>query len=349
MDGLRDSVEPLLSGKISSESRDALYASLMLYVFRGCKQSDVRSVVNKFGIEFDFLSWRKSIHHNGQLMKNCKVWAYNSFCHRAALPASFAHISQKDRNTLTTCLNHRPVASHLSSLVEYGATPLDLDEFDEKICESVYSRDVTAYLRTLVRTKLGFLVRSHATPVDDFVDELRTGALFALLRSYPRFEDVGHMRAICKSQAHNNAINIIYTNTTASRQRLTMNDDGTYSSLMVPLAEFGADQVVTSLGSEVISESYLVTGLDGNSQSRWEQSFALSEVAKSHNLSERQRTFLGIMMGQPHAEFSKFLGQDNTVAVEEMLYSAYMRRACKYMKVSYERAQEFLSSLKKVL
>ena len=54
-------------------------------------------------------------------------------------------------------------------------------------------------------------------------------------------------------------------------------------------------------------------------------------------------------MGQPNAEFSRFIGQDNTVAVEEMLYSAYTRRACRFMKVSYERAQDFLASLRKVL
>jgi hypothetical protein len=348
--GLRDSVDPCVSGRPSTEARNALYSSLLLYVFRGCTQNDVRKVVTKHDLDFDFLTWRRALRSNGQLMKNCKVWVFNSFFEGSRLPARFADISAKDRNTLGICLDDKKMLSHLRSLKTYGAQPLDLQALDDVLYESIYAKDVTAYFRSLVKTKLGFLVSSQGSTASDFVDELRIGALYTLLRSYPRYEDLGHMKAICKSQGHNHAINIIHSYTTASRQRLQQNTDGTYSSVMVPIAEFGADQYVSEEGSgDLVTSSYLVTGLDGKSQSAWERSFALSELSNSHKLSERQRLFLSLLLGQPNAEFSAFLGEDNSSALETRQYRAYLRRTCQFLKVPLPKARAFLESLQSVL
>jgi hypothetical protein len=346
MSGLRESVDPLITGKVSREGRRALYGSLTLYTFRGCTQKDIRSVLERYQVGFDLLTWRRSLHNNGQLMKNCKVWLYNSFVRGTPLPASFASVSQADRNTLTDCLQSNRIRDHLSSLVAYGAEPLTIDSLDSLLCESLYSRDVNAYFRSMVRKKLGFVVRTHGMNVSDLVDELRIGALFTLLRSYPRYEDVGHMKAICKAQAHNQTINLIHSYTTSSRQRLALNSDGTYSSLMVPITEFGTDG---SPDFQELSSSYLVTGLDGATQSRWEQSFALRELSESSSISPKQRMFLQLMLGTPNGEFSGFIGSSNEDAVEEMPHGAYMKKVCQYLGVTIGSAKAFLQSTKALL
>jgi len=349
--GLRGSVEPLLGSKIDREQAVALYESLLLYTFRGCTQADIRRVLDRKGIEFDFLSWRLALRSNGLLMKNCKVFAYQFYCGNAP-SAKTAGIPMKDRNTIGGVVEEsRALRKHFKYLVDYGAQPLSIPELDRQLTEAVYSKDVTAYMNHIVRTKLGFLTASYGHVASDFVDDLRIGALYTLLRSYPRYEDLGHMKAICKSQAHNQAINIIKTNTASSRQRLRQNHDGTYSSLMVPLASFGADQTVTDEGSgtDSVVSSYLVTGIDGTTQSSWEQKFALSELSSSPQLSIKQRTFLSLMSGNPNAEFSAFLGMDNTEAVETLKYTAYMKKVCVFLGVPIRKAQAFLHSLQRVL
>jgi hypothetical protein len=120
---------------------------------------------------------------------------------------------------------------------------------------------------------------------------------------------------------------------------------------MVPMSEFGDDQFVASAssGHEVIASSYLVTGIDGVTQSRWEQSFALNELLASPGLPSLKRRFLNLMVGNPSVEFSAYLGKNNEEAIHNMQYSAYMRRVCLFLKVPFPAAKSFLGSLKSQL
>lgn len=345
-EGLRDSVEPLLKCAHSKQQLSDLYAILVTYIFRGCTQHDVRSVMAKSGVKFDFLTWRRALYSNGLLMKNGKVWAYAVFC---GMKTSSLDLSMKDRNTIREALKSPRLIKFLTHLRdEYGAVPLTISQLDRAICDSVYSRDVTAFLNHTARTRMAFLTSSFGIPRSDLVDELRIGALFTVLKSFPRFEDIGHVRAICKAQAHNHSINIIKEQTSQSRQRLIKNDDGSYSNAMIPISEFGDDQFVMSSesGHEVIASSYLVTGIDGVTQSRWEQGFALKELLSSQDLPPLKRKFLSLMIGSPSAEFSGYLGKSNEEAIHTMQYSAYTRRVCAFLKVPYPAAKNFLESLK---
>lgn len=345
-EGLRNSVEPLLTGKHSREQLFDLYAALVTYIFRGCNQHEVRSVLLKGRIEFDFLTWRREVYRNGLLMKNAKVWVYSKFC---GVKTSNLGLSIQDRNTLSDTLDDPRLSQYLAHLRdEYGATPLSLSQLDRAICDSLYSGDVTAFLRNTARTKMGFLSKSYGLPLSDLVDELRIGALFTLLKSYPRYEDLGHMRAICKSQAHNQSINIIKEHTSQSRQRLQKNPDGSYTSIMVPMSEFGEDQFVANdtSGHDVVVSSYLVTGIDGVTQSRWEQSFALKELLASPNISPLKRKFLNLMVGNPSDEFSSYLGLRNEEAIHSMRYPTYTKRVCSFLKVPLKSADSFLKSLR---
>lgn len=343
--GLRASVESHLHSSMRISDLQPLLSHLMLYAFNGCHQSDIREVIRRQGFDFDFLAWRREYPRNGLLLKDQKVWAYWAFVNDEKLKVD--SVSRREANALECALETPALRRHLRSLYREGAAALTLPELDGDIQDSLCSDDVNAYLRTLVRTKMSFLVQSFGYTKDHLFSELRSAALVALLKSYPRFEDIGHMRAICKSAAKNHCINFIKTNTTQSRQRLKQNEDGTYSNLMVPMESFGTEHAVASNDGTVSAS--LVTGLDGVSQSHWEQLFALRQLMHSDKLKPKQRLFLSLALGTPNGEFTAFLGQSNEKYMETRPYGDYLSRLCQFMQVNAEVAKKFLASLQKFL
>lgn len=342
--GLREVVAHYYTGKLPTEAQlMPLYGALLLYVFRGCKQASIRKLIKHYDYEFDFLSWRRNIHHMGTLLKEVKLWTYWYFVNGSNLQA--VDLPIKERNTVKTALRFKPLQRHLTALRdEYGAPALTPDQLDEMIQESLYSNDVNAYLRSLIREQMGFLVQSFGYTNHDLLCELRINALSTLLRSYPRYEDVGHMRAICKSCSHNHAVNFIKTNTTESRQRLRQNADGTYSNMLVPIDLFGSEQSVSS--EEGVVSATLVAGLDGVTQSQWDQLFALRELQNHPRMTARHRQFFNLALGKPDGAFSEFLGSPNDQVIERRPYDEYLKSVCKFMGLKPTSMQSFLASLK---
>lgn len=339
--GLRASVESRIPYKVSPSKLQPLLDSLTLYVFRGCHQADIRKVLAKLDFNFDFLSWRRDLPHNGVLLKDCKLWLYRLYLCNEKI--TIDSLSRKDRNSLEASLDNKLVSRHLRSLKQYGAPALLPEELDSRIADSLYSHDVTAFLHHVVRTKLAFLVQSFGYSARDLVDELRLSSLVALLKTYPRYEHLGHMRAVCKANAANRAQNIIDTNTTDSRQRLRQNPDGTYTNLLVPMDLYGSEQSI--IGEDGTVSATLVSGLDGVSHSQWERLFSLRQLTGSASLTPKQRLFLRLALGEPHGDFSAFIGRSNDEAIEAMSYNDYIRKVCRFVKVTEEMAHEFLQSL----
>lgn len=343
--GLRASVESNLRGRCSVSELQPLYGSLMLYAFRGCLQNDVRAVIQKYNYDFDFLTWRRQLPSNGLLLKDQKVAAYWYFVNKK--PLRLESISQKEYNAMSLALESPGLKRHLRGLVKYGARPMTISQLDKYIAQSLYSSDVTAYLKTLVSKKMSFLISSFGYTRSSLLAELQVSSLVALLRSYPRYENLGHMKAICKVNAHNHCINFIKTNTSRSRQRLLQNEDGTYSNLLVPLDTYGSDHAVQNAEGTV--SATLVTGLDGSSQSHWEQMFALHQLLESKKLRPRQRAFLTLAIGKYDAGFSEFLGRPNDDYLEKRPYTDYLKAACRYLCLDEVAAFKFLSSLREHL
>lgn len=208
----------------------------------------------------------------------------------------------------------------------------------------MYSNDVTAFLRTQVRSKMGFLIKSFGYSSHDLLCELQLSALNTLLRSYPRYEDIGHMRAICKSSARNHSINFINTNTTEGRQRLRKNADGTHTNLMVPIDMFGSEHSIA--GEDGVVSATLVSGIDGVSESQWEQLFSLRELQSHPRMTAKHRQFFNLALGKPDGAFSDFLGQPNDQMIERRSYQDYLGSVCKYMGLKESSMNSFLSSLK---
>jgi len=340
---LQSLVHHFYRGPIPTERKlRPLYGALLLYVFRGCKQQQIRNLIDHHQFDFDFLSWRRNLHHMGFLLREVKLWSY--WYHSRGQHLRELKLSRGGINAVKSALEFKPLQRHFSYLSEYGAEPLSNNELDQLILDSLYSSDVKAFMGSLVREKMSFLITSFGFTHRDLMCELQLNSLVALLKSYPRFEDVGHMRAICKSSAHNHCINFIHSNTTDSRQRLRKNEDGTHSNLMVPIDMYGADQVFS--GEDGVASVSLVSGIDGVSSSQWEQMFALREVMESNKLTESHRRFLRLALGTPDGEFSEFLGMPNDEACESRRYPDYLSSVCKFMGLSQSRMYSFLTSLR---
>ncbi len=342
--GLRELVAHYYTGKPRTEQQlMPLYGALMLYVFRGCKQQSIRKLIAHHEYEFDFLAWRRNLHHMGHLLKDVKLWTYWFYVNGYSMKE--VPLDIKEKNSIKQALKFKPLQRHLKALhEEYGAVALTPVQLDAMIQDSLYSDDVTAFLRTQVRSKMGFLVQSFGYTSHDLLCELRLSALSALMKSYPRYEDIGHMRAICKSSARNHSINFIHTNTTDGRQRLRKNEDGTHSNMLVPIDLFGSEQSV--LGEDGIVSATLVSGLDGVTQSQWEQTFSLRELQNHPRMTARHRQFFSLALGKPDGAFSEFLGQPNDQLIERRSYSDYLNSVCQYMGLKESSMQSFLSSLK---
>lgn len=340
--GLRASVEFHLHRKYTLPQLQPLFGALLLYSFRGCTQQDIRQLIAKQGYEFDFLSWRRELPSNGLLLKDQKVHTFWKFANGDRLPMD--SISRTESNALACALEYPKLQRHLKQLVKYGARAMTVPQLDKYIARSLYSSDVTAYLRTLVSQKMSFLAQSYGYTRSSLLSELQIGALVALLKSYPRYENLGHMRAICKAAGHNHCINVIKSNVTTARQRLKQNEDGTYSNVIVPLDMYGSDQAVHSEEGSVVAT--LVTGIDGVSQSQWEQMFALKELLESNRLKPRQREFLRLALGTHDPGFSEFLGRPNEDYLEKRPHVDYLRAVCRYLDLDERGAFKFLTSLR---
>lgn len=333
--------------------RSFLLGTLFLYVFRGTDQKTMRAAFKASRLEFDFLAWRRCLHSNGALLRDGKVAMYRRFagsvdtCKRSAVYG----LSRRDWNYLELALKHSPLVKRLSSLHKEGREPLSVPAFDKFCTDVLTSSDLLTYIRKYVRRKMGFLVRSYGRTFQEMEMDLLSWAHYSLLKSYPRFDDVGHGIAIAKTTVKNRGVNLILSMTSAKQNELITDENGACERTTVSLSSVadGTGQFLTADGT-FVHRSLLVVGLDGVPASAvsvdWETQQAIKQLLTSGELNSNHKRFLGLMLGNGCPEFSEWLGAENSDAIEQMEYSKYMLNVCKFMGVPPERANTFLKSLR---
>jgi len=351
MKGLYASVESCLKAPLKLSTKSDLYAILLLYLFRGCMQTDVRSWLEENSVDFDFLTWRKALHRNGALLKNVKVFTYAKFCGFKTNLADYEFSAEESR-AVNLALKNPDLVARLTEYRDEKRHPLGLRLYDRYLAEALTSADLDLYLRKFIRKKMSFLVRSYGLSASEIKADLLSFALFTLLKSYPKFDDLGHMTAIAKTAVKRRGVNLIKEQTTQKRQRLIHNADGSYTATNVTTST-AAGNMVSDPGSVAtqgdVTSSYLVTGLDGKVQSAWEQAFSLKQLLVSGQITQKQRRFLSLLLGQPCQEFSDWLGKNNESVAENLDHHSYLEAVCEFMSVPVPKAQAFLGSLQRFL
>lgn len=338
-------------GMMRPELRSSVIGALLLYVFRGTDQSEIRSVIKGRGIDFDFLSWRRHLHRNGALLRNGKIFVYHKACGLSPSPKEF-ELSKRESLWLSRALEFKPLERRLRFLIEEEARPpLCLKSFDNYAGSVLSSEDFVTYVKKYVAKKMAFLRASYNVTFHELQSDLYSWSHYALLRAYPRFDDEGHGIAIAKTIAKRRGVNLIKSLTAQKNDQLITHADGTCERTSVSLSSVsdGTGQFLTADGT-FIHRSLLVVGMNGLSSAAssigWDTLYSLKELTKSSQFTSTQRRFLSMMIGNHDAEFSEYLGVPNEDALSKMDYAVYKRRVCQFLSLPEPLANRFLSNLR---
>lgn len=331
--------------------RLSVIGSLFLYVFRGTDQANIREVFNAKSVAFDFLSWRRQLHSNGDLLRNGKIFLYHHACGLSPNSSTFG-LTRRENIWLRQALEFEPLVKRLNFLFRSEhRPPMSLSSFDDFSRDVLTSQDYKTYVRRYIHKKMSFLVASYNVTFKELESDLISWSHFALLRAYPRFDDVGHGIAIAKTIAKRRGVNLIKTLTAQKNNQLITKADGSCERVAVSLSNIadGSGQFLTADGT-FLHRSMLVVGMNGLSSAAdsvgWDTLLSIKELISSKSLTPAQRYFLALMVGTPDQDFSDFLGSENEEYIHRVDYSVYKNKVCDFLELSEPLADRFLSNLK---
>jgi hypothetical protein len=235
-----------------------------------------------------------------------------------------------------------------------GRPPIGLKSLDAYLASVVSSEDYRTYVSKYIAKKMGFLIKSYNTTRDEIRSDLDSWALYALLKSYPRFDDVGHGIAIAKTTAKRRGVNLMKSLTAGNKNALITDKNGNCSATNVSMSslEDQTGQFLTEDGS-YYHRSLLVVDLNGKSRAggamSWEDTTALQELLESPRLTKKQRLFLRLASGIPDEEFTAFLGEPNEDYAERVEFEQLKQKICSHLGLRGSMADLFLANLRKHL
>lgn len=344
-----------LKGRISSSLRQDLCGRLLTYIYRGpVSVQQLRAFVTEHQIDFNLFAFRKELSSNGSVLFGSKTYLYSQVASKyqpeaRTLSSKDCGVSIKEARLLTTTANgHKLLGDTLAYYAKKQYRALHPEELQRLVTEVICTDDYEKYVSKYVYRKMSFLIKSFGYTAEDLINDLKRSSMYAVLRTYPAFNDYAHVLRLAKSTAHNIGINIIHQATTAGRQRLTRDN----TPLLVPLhvTESNGGASVADHDGSLINDSYLVVGRSGTRTSNDElDTYAsLRMLLNSKKLREEQKRFLRLMMGTPDVEFSTWLGQPNEDLVEKS-YDVYLNSACLFLSIQIDEARSFLRKLSKYL
>lgn len=262
------------------------------------------------------LKIKRLIDTSGYILRNCKLyaWAYHRAIRCGDDIPRFRHygVSKSDAAFLRT-LNLDKVPKKYPAMTQQQMT--DMLGF-------VTEPDLVEYMGKFIGKKLIFLDKEFGMPVEEIQQTLVQTAIYAVYRAYPRFNPrtPGHHIAVAKIAVRNRGQNLIQENTTQSRQRMTKDN--------VPLV------------------TYVHDAMEAPEQDSYVKDGAMTLASIEHKMTPKARRFLLIMSGQHDAEFSAYLGKDNSVAVERMDFDNYSSKVKKFFSASSRSVERMYSKIR---
>lgn len=331
--------------------RRSVIGSLCLYVFRGTDQAEIREVLKSRQVDFEFLSWRRHLHRNGEFLRNGKIFLYQRHCGLNPRPKDF-ELSRRDSAWLNSALEFQPLHRRLEALrVEEGREPISMQEFDKFAATVLQHEGFLTYIRKYIRKKMSFLRASYNVTFRELESDLCSWAFYALLRAYPRLTDIDHGVAIANTIAKRRGVNLIKGFTAQKNNALVTQSDGSCERTSVSLSHLadGTGQFLSDDGS-FIHRSLLVVGINGLSSAAsnvsWDTLHSLNELTTSDSFTSHQQRFLRLMMGTPDQEFSAWLSQPNEEYVHRVDYDQYQTKVCEFLGLPAHLASRFLTNLR---
>jgi hypothetical protein len=352
---LQEALGVHLHGRVSSDVKLELTGRLLTYIYRG--PMDIKRLtrfVKDNDIPFDLTNFRRDLATSGELLYGSKTYLYSQVASKyqadvQPLTVEDCSVSSKEaRLLMATAHDHALLSKTLVGYAKQSYRSLHPSQLQRLITEVLCTEDYEKYVSKYVHRKMRFLIQSFGYVAADLINDVRRWSMYAILRTYPAFNDYGHVLGLAKSTAHNMGVNLIKQATTAGRQRLTRDNQ----SLLVPLhvTESSGGANVADHDGILVDDSYLVVGRTGTrvQNDELDTYASLQALLESPRLRDEHKRFLRIMMGQHDDEFSAWLGQANEDAVEKN-YDRYLARASEFIGVEVDEAKRFLRKLAQFL
>ena len=321
----------------------------------GALQGDQVAVIfeRKTGVAFKQSAFYTSMRDNGELLHDVKPFALTLCASQEDRYAKYIPsgpirtcLSRDVQREVARAITYKPLRSTLVAHLKEGRIPSSPGELDERIEDAMNTEDFKTYVRKFVIRKLRFLFSSLDEQFG-IESELRRHAYYNLLRTYPAWNDQGHMIAIAKNGARNRGHNIIKEQTAQCRSHLHTNSDGTCSASTVSW-----DLVREGIDAGTRSVYNLSCGLDGRTtpQDVFDSIFSLNELMASPELTRLQKHYLQLAAGQYDAQFTDWLGcESNAIQAQDLPFEAYNEQIRSYLNLTPEMTEKFLSSLRTLL
>jgi hypothetical protein len=301
------------------------------YLFHRIDQKEFIRLVDDKGTSERVLQY---LRNDGYMLKNCKLYAWAFYKHRmgkAAEPDPVAFDIVKKSRTGRTIVKKRDV-EFLSRLnLKHLSLKFDahtLEDYDGLVEGIVGGPKLNQFIGKFISKKMTFLIRSFGVRREELESDMIYAAMRAIHMTYPRFESLLHMENVAKSAIHNTGQSLITYHTSPARQRLYVDQNGDFKAVR------SADN--TQLLSVKAPEGYLAHARD-----------SLETLVKlSKNMRADVQRFLLCCAGHFDEEFSLFLKEDNSAAVDLMAYSRYLKKVQRHFGYTDEQVQNLFSKLK---
>lgn len=346
----------------SKAIQNRLYCAVLVYMFRGIEAQELseefKLVLGWSGS--DCIVFRRALRQVGAIQKNLKFYMYARICGYDVAYKDF-QVSETDARWANRIMRSKTDgATKLRKLcMRYhrkGYKPISLATFDKHLAR--LPGELREHLGKLVGKKMRFLTDSSQIGSNDTRQDLLEEGLYAVYKAYPEIQTPLHLVNIAKNAVHNRAMNIIKEQTTASRSRVTKNDDGSFSGTLLSInASISPEMLystteVTSGGAMVVCNS-LMSGLDGrpvegerpDDVDRARELRLLVEGMVS-TMSPQAQTFVHLMMGEHSDEFSDWLGKPNTEVYEKSSREAYLEKVRVFLDIPVPNAKRFVKKLR---
>lgn len=260
---------------------------------------------------------------DGYILKNCKLYAWAWYKHTQGFgdkPKCREYGVSLSDGAFLRRLN----LSHLALRFETVSLP----DFDRLLEDTLFSSAMKQHIGKLISKKMLFLVRSYGVKREELEQTLMEAALYALYKQYPRYESILHFTNVAKTTIHNTAMSLISYYTCPSRQCLVRDKNGDFQAVH--------EQLDTAANKMEASDEYMHHVKDD-----------LETIVRlSPKMKPRVQRFLMACAGHLDEEFSKFLGEDNSVAIDAMAYSRYLTKARKFFGLTEENVDRVFGRLR---
>lgn len=312
----------MLREKLGLEGRQftEVAAPLFAYLFHRIDQRAFIQYIDNREITDRVLDVVKT---DGYILKNCKLYAWAIHKQRelgGPRPSREQYGVEPQDATFLRRLN----LSHLDKKFE----SYELQDFDHLVEDTLFCSSMKQHIGKLISKKLIFLTRSYGVERRDIEKELESAAIYAMYKQYPRFQCLLHFKNTAKTAIHNTAMSLISHYTCPSRQRLFRDANGDFQAVHAAIDnEIHKVEAGPNYLAHIKDDLELI-------------------VSRAPRMKPQVQRFIMVCAGHFDKEFSEFLQNDNSMAVDVMAYSRYLSKARKFFGFSEDGVERIFNRLK---